>query len=204
MSVRQTIAMDVSGLPAELYGPSASLWWGMICLIAIEAMGFALAIATYLYLRLQEARWPPAGWAPPSLLYGTANLVLLLISTWPMRRVDLEARAQNRRAVLVSLAIWLVLALMMLGIRALEFAHLHVKWDSNAYGSAVWLLLGLHTLHLASSFGESSVLAVYSLTHPLDRSHALDLQINAVYWYFIVGSWALLYWVLYASPWLLN
>jgi hypothetical protein len=59
-------------------------------------------------------------------------------------------------------------------------------------------------MHLASSFGESAVLALYSFTHPLDRKHAVDLHVNAVYWYFIVISWLVLYSLLYAGPWLLN
>jgi cytochrome c oxidase subunit III len=204
MRVRQRVAVDVAELPAELFGVRATLWWGIVCLIAIEGMGFALVIASALYLRLQEARWPPEGWAAPSLLYGTLNLALIAGSVWAMRRVDVEARAENRRAVLMSLFVWLVLGTAIMMVRALEFGHLHVKWDSNAYGSVVWLALGLHTLHMVSSFGESAVLAVYSSTHPLDRKHALDLQVNAVYWYFIAVSWVVLFGVIYVGPWVLN
>ncbi len=204
MPVRQSVSLDISDLPEELYGHQATLWWGIVCLIAIEGMAFVLAISSYLYLRLQEARWPPEGWAPPSLSYGSATLALMLISLWPMRRVDVEGRALNRPVMLRWLTVWLVVGAIMLVVRALEFAHLNVKWDSNAYGSIVWITLGLHTLHLVSSFGESAVLAVYSFGHPLDRKHAVDLQVNAVYWYFIVISWVVLYVVLYVSPWLLN
>ena len=204
MTVRQNIALDLSHLPEELFGHKATLWWGILCLIAIEGMGFALGIGTYLYLRLQEARWPPEGWAPPALLYGTLNLAVIAVSVWPMWRVDVAGQAENRAGVLRWLSVWLALGAISLALRAFEFAHLQIKWDSNAYGSAVWLILGLHSLHLASSFGESAVLAVYSFTHPLDRNHALDLQVNAVYWYFVAISWVVLYSLLYLSPWFLN
>ena len=30
-------------------------------------------------------------------------------------------------------------------VRVFEFTHLNVSWDHDAYGSIVWLLLGLHT-----------------------------------------------------------
>ena len=37
-----------------------------------------------------------------------------------------------------------------LAIRGYEFANLNVRWDANAYGSILWVILGLHTTHLAT------------------------------------------------------
>jgi cytochrome c oxidase subunit III len=202
--MRQSIVMDVSHLPEVLYGAKSTLWWGILALISIEGMVFALAIASYLYLRLQEAAWPPEGWARPGLLAGTANLALMAISVWPMRRIDVMSRRLDARAVKPLLILWLAIAAGMIVTRFFEYGQLHVKWDSNAYGSIVWGLLALHTLHLFSSFGETVALTAYFFTHELDAKHALDLHVNAVYWYFIVISWAVIYVTVYFGPVLLQ
>lgn len=36
---------------------------------------------------------------------------------------------------------------MFLAARAFELDHLGFRWDTNAYGSTVWMALGLHTVH---------------------------------------------------------
>ena len=44
-------------------------------------------------------------------------------------------------------------------LRFYEFPAMHVRWDSNAYGSIVWTLLGLHLTHLITDLGDTIVLA---------------------------------------------
>jgi len=41
-----------------------------------------------------------------------------------------------------------VFAIAFIVVRAYEFGTLHCRWDTNAYGSIVWTLLGFHTTHL--------------------------------------------------------
>jgi heme/copper-type cytochrome/quinol oxidase subunit 3 len=48
--------------------------------------------------------------------------------------------------------------LLTLAIRAFEFAHLNVGWDQNAYGSILWVILGLHATHLITDVGDTLVL----------------------------------------------
>ena len=55
LEVRQIPAIDVSHLPTSAFGHKEPLWWGVMLAIAIESTAFALAWATYLYLRMQEA-----------------------------------------------------------------------------------------------------------------------------------------------------
>src|ERR1051326_2319586 len=76
--------LDVSQLPTIGFGPQAPLWWGVLGLFAIEGTMFALVIANYFYLRLNFKLWPPANFALPDLGPGTANLIILLASIWPM------------------------------------------------------------------------------------------------------------------------
>ena len=52
MNARESdVALDVSPLPDYAFGHRSVLWWGTMCMIAIEAMAFALIIAAYLYVK---------------------------------------------------------------------------------------------------------------------------------------------------------
>ena len=46
----------------------------------------------------------------------------------------------------------------------MDFSGLHIRWKQNAFGSIVWILLGLHTLHLVTDLGDTIVLAVLMST----------------------------------------
>jgi hypothetical protein len=51
------------------------------------------------------------------------------------------AERQNLRDSQVGLVVLLVVGVVLLVIRALEFDALNCRWDDNAYGSIVWTLL---------------------------------------------------------------
>jgi cytochrome c oxidase subunit III len=105
-------------------------------------------------------------------------------------RLDLQA---VRRSLLWCMAF----SLAFLAVRALEFTALNCEWDDDAYGSAVWMMMGLHTLHLVTDTWDSAVLAVLMYTGPVDGKRFVDVSENAVYWYFVVGSWLPIYATVY-------
>lgn len=97
--------------------------------------------------------------------------------------------------------LWLVVCVLasvvFLVIRGFEFTTLNVSWYNNAYGSVVWLLLGLHTTHLITDTIDTAVLAVLLFTGPLEGKRFVDVSENALYWYFVVLSWLPIYAVIY-------
>jgi cytochrome c oxidase subunit III len=88
-------------------------------------------------------------------------------------------------------------------VRAFEFAHLNVSWDHDAYGSIVWLMLGFHTTHIITDLLDSTVLTVLMFTGPVEEHRFVDVEENAVYWYFVVLAWLPIYGVIYWAPRLL-
>ena len=89
----------------------------------------------------------------------------------------------------------------LIAIRALEFTALNCRWDSDAYGSIVWLLLGLHTTHLVTDVYDSTVLAaLFFFSRPLEGRRHVDVSENSLYWYFVVWSWLPIYAVIYLAP----
>ena len=197
-------ALDVAHLPTTLFAHKAPLWWGILLAVTVESTVFILLFSSLLYLRLQEASWPPWGWSAPKTITGIISLGTILLSAWPQRRIDVEARNLNRPVVLRMLIVFFLISAIALAVRFQEFIDLQVKWDSNAYGSIVWALLTLHTVHVVTSIAETGIIAAYAFTHDLDPKHALDLHIGAVYWYFVVASHIPVFILIYLGPYLLN
>ena len=202
MSTRAVI--DVSELPHHEFDTYDPVWWGNNGLLAIETSMFAILIATYFYLRQNFALWPPpiaqltAPLRPlPDLTYGTANTILLVLGCIPMVIADLNARRGNRRATQIALAVCVAVGLASLVIRGFEFAAVHFRWDSNAYGSIVWFMLGMHALHLIVLTSECVLLVIWILTREFDMKHRVDVVTIGVYWYWVVTMWLLLYVIIY-------
>ena len=204
MNLETRPALDVAHLPTTLYLHKAPLWWGILLALVVESTVFVLMFASLLYLRLQEATWPPLGWSAPKTIYGTISLVIVMLSAWPQRRIDVDARRLDRPSVNRMLTLFFVICAIALVVRAYEFIGLQVKWDSNAYGSIIWGLLTLHTVHFVTSLVETAIIAAYVFTHPLDPKHALDLHVGAIYWYFVAVSFIPVYILIYLGPYLLN
>jgi cytochrome c oxidase subunit III len=197
MSAERTL--DVSGLAPGAFGHRAILWWGTMGIIVIETTAFALAVAMYFYLRLRNDTWPP-NVPPPLLLWGTLNTLVILASAVPNEL----ARRAGERIDLPQVRLWLVVGLIF-GVafnvlRVLEFASLNVLWNTNAYGSVVWLLLGLHTTHILTDVLDTGVLTVLMFTGPIEEKRFVDVAENSMYWYFVVFAWLPIYGVIYWAP----
>ncbi len=198
--VRQTgPALDVSELPSFGFSHRSLMWWGTLGLMAIEGTVFALAVAAYFYLRSHADRWPPAGLAP-DLLWGSVNTAILVVSAWPNHWVKRMTERLDLKAVRIGLLVCLAFSVAFLLVRILEFRSLNTRWDEDAYGSMVWVLLGLHTVHLLSDTVDTAVLTVLMHTGPLEATRFVDVSENALYWYFVVWSWLPIYAVIYLVP----
>jgi heme/copper-type cytochrome/quinol oxidase subunit 3 len=193
---------DLSHLPDTAIGPRNLVWWGTLGFMLIEGVAFLLAAGVYLYLRGRAGPWPPSS-PPPDLAWGTAFTVLLLLSEIPNRWIDRRARAHDARAVRIGLVVMAVLGVALMVLRAFEFAHLNVRWDHDAYGSAAWMLILLHAVHVLTDLADTIVLGVCLFTRPIGPSHFADVDDNAGYWSFVVLTWLPIYALVYWGPRLL-
>jgi heme/copper-type cytochrome/quinol oxidase subunit 3 len=163
----------------------------------IEGTGFALAIAVYLYLMSLATTWPINA-SPPDLLPGTLVTLILLVSLVPNILISRWAVQQDLRKVRIALVVMSILGIAPLIVRIFEFPALRISWDTNAYGSAIWLLLGLHTTHIITDLADTLVLAALMFTrHGQNRRRFGDVQDNAMYWNFVVVAWLPIYGCIY-------
>lgn len=205
MSTRAVI--DISELPHHEFDTYDPVWWGNNLLLAIETSMFMILIATYFYLRQNFTLWPPpvaqltATLRPlPQLGYGTANTILLLLGCIPMVFADLAARRDNRDRARIALVICAIVGFTSLVLRGFEFSAVYFRWDSNAYGSVVWFMLGMHMLHLMILTTEVVLLTVWVFKREFDMKHRVDIVTVGVYWYWVVAIWVVLYAIIYFTP----
>lgn len=97
----------------------------------------------------------------------------------------------------IGLVVMTAIGLIAVGLRVVEFTTLNIRWDANAYGSALWVLIGLHTTHLVGDVAETVVFLVMIFAGPLDARRFSDVEDNQAYWDFVVLAWLPVYFTMY-------
>lgn len=192
--------LDVALLDDHTFSYRAPIWWGNLLMIFIEGAAFALMLVTYYYIRRNFNTWPPERTYLPDLGVSTANLILLLVSIVP---IWYAAKLAFAHAAPARIGIWLMVVVafgvIAIVLRAFELKGLHTRYDSNAYGSITWMLLITHLAHLIAGSLETLLIALVMFLGPVERKHYTDTTVMAVYWYFVVASWAVLWLVVFVS-----
>ena len=195
--MKERILLELRKLLLRGMGTQSATWWGTLAFMLIEGTGFALAIAVYLYLMSLATTWPIDA-PPPDLLPGTLMTLILLVSLVPNILISRWAEQQDLRKVRIGLVVMSILGIAPLIVRVFEFPALRISWDTNAYGSVVWLLLGLHTTHIITDLADTLVLAALMFTrHAQNARRFGDVQDNAMYWNFVVAAWLPIYGCIY-------
>lgn len=192
--------VDVSSLPTTTFSHRSLAWWGTLGFMVVEGTTLFIAVVAYFYLSRNYQTWPPEHIVQPSLLWPTVQVVLLLASLVPTGLADRAAY----RIDLVKLRQWLLVTLVFelasVAVRWQEFLSLNVRWDTNAYGSSAWTLVGFHTTLLLADVIETAVLiALLFSKRRLDR-HYSDATDVTFYWYFLVATWIPIYVIVYLGP----
>ena len=191
---------DLSQLPDHGHSHRSLTWWGMMGLICVEGTALALAAAAYLYLSGHELQWPPQRIAPDAT-WGTVFTAIVALSFVPNMLLDKRAQQERIGPVRLWLVVMTLIGCVLLVVRYFEFRSMHVAWSDSAYGSAVIVLLGLHTVHLVTDLYDTVVLLVLMFTrHGLTGRRFVDTAENAAYWNFVIYVWLPIYLLLYFGP----
>jgi cytochrome c oxidase subunit III len=197
----ERMSLDVSHLPALVQGPRGGLWWGMLGLVVIEVVLFAVLISSYYYLKFLNPHWPPAGDELPKLLLPTVNTAILIGSSLAVHRADKAiSEAGDVRALNLWLGVSLSLGLVFLALKVVEYSQVGYFWDSHAYGSIVWTMIVFHSSHVASVALKTIVVLAMSARGHWTRERCQGIKVNGLYWHFVVAIWIPLYITIYWVP----
>jgi len=202
--------LDVSRLPDYAFDSRSPVWWGNTMLMLIESTTILLLLASYFYCWRNFEQWPPpmrdlpfSRDVLPRLGASTANLIIILGTCVTMYLTDMAARRLQKKGALIGLWFMFVISFITIILRFYEFRGLRFKWNDNAYASIIWTVLGLQLTYLLMMFGEFFIMGLWLMFHPLDKHHAHDITLAGGSWYWVAGSYLVIYVVIYLSPRLL-
>lgn len=195
-------AGDLAELPSVVFGSRSLMWWATLGFMVIEGWTLALLVTSYLYFRQTFEAWPPLRTPPPSLLIPTINLVVMLVSCAPAYMAAKRAKQLDTAGVKRWLVVLSLFALAVIVIRWWELWAINARWDTNAYASAAWTIVGTHTTLLVLDVADTLGLTLLFFIRALPEKSYSDTNDNSFYWYFTVGIWIPIYLIVYVGPWI--
>jgi cytochrome c oxidase subunit 3 len=193
-------AGDVAELPTVTFGHRSLMWWGTLGFMVIEGWTTALLVVSYLYLRQNYDAWPPLRTRYPSLLIPTINLAIMLVSFVPTYLAAVAAKRLDETAVKRWLVISSVVIAPIVVLRWWELWAINTRWDTNAYGTAAWVIVGFHTSLLILDVADTWGLTLFYFIKRMPLKAFSDTADNSFYWYFTVGIWIPIYLIVYVGP----
>ena len=85
-------------------------------------------------------------------------------------------------------------------LRWFELDALNARWDANAYASAAWGVVILHSTLLLTDLVETGCFGFLFAKGPVERKLYPDVADAAFYQYFLSISWVVLYFIVYWGP----
>ena len=197
----ERLVIDVSVLPDVVFGRRALTWWATMGFMLVEGTTLGVVAVSYLYLRINAAEWPPRPASAPALLLPTIGMLALLLKCVPMLLASRAAQRMDFRGTRLWLVVTTLVALATVVIRWFEFKHsLNVRWDTNAYGSALWAVYFAHTTLMVTDLLEIGAIAAIFVMNRVEPKHYPDVEDSAVYEYFLSLIWVALYALVVLGP----
>jgi cytochrome c oxidase subunit 3 len=180
--------LDVSGLGTHAFGRRDPLWWGVMLVIAIEGTMLALVTVSYFYVRSRTQPFPPVVVPHRIAWLGAIELALWIVSVAPTYLSGRAAVRGDLAGMRRQLAIATLLGAVAIALRWYEVHLLPMRWDSHAYGSVVWAMLGLQWVHGLTGVGENVLYLVLLFVGPVEDKHRVDIEVSTPLWYFVVAG----------------
>ncbi|HYX44478.1 MAG TPA: heme-copper oxidase subunit III [Acidimicrobiales bacterium] len=178
-------------------GRPALLTVGTVVWLASELMFFSGLFAAYFTVRgLSEGPWPPEGVELKPAIAGVFTL-FLVASSGTMQFAVQTIREGDRHKFRFWLVTTLLLAAVFLGNQLREYAGLSFQVDSNAYGSAFYLMTGFHGLHVLGGMVAMVVLLGRSVNAGFGAAETPAVEVVSYYWHFVDVVWVGLFATLY-------
>lgn len=187
-------------LTAHPLGPQAPTWWGILLLVAIELTVFGGLIAIYYYLKLYNPEFPPPSIEKPELLLPSINTVILIASGVAVFLAGQGIARGNQLQLKAGKIVALALAITFLVLKYVEYSGYEYDWSTHAYGSIVWTMTGFHVGHVIAVVLKTAVVLAMALKGMFAPHRRLAVQLNGIYWYFVVLIWLPLYFTIYIVP----
>jgi cytochrome c oxidase subunit 3 len=174
--------------------------FGVIVFLASDVMLFAPFFAAYFLLRANNQPWPAEG-VELDVARATLATLVLVASSFTLIASD---RAGERPGGVRAMRNWLLLTIVLgttfIVNQLLEYASLDFGADSHPYGSAFYLLTGLHGLHVTVGIAAMALLYVRAVRAADQHDVATWAGGVSLFWHLVDVIWVLVF----STIWLLQ
>ncbi|MHA8053143.1 cytochrome c oxidase subunit 3 [Aquirufa sp. Wall-65K1] len=164
-----------------------TMWLFIVSIIML----FAAFTSAYL-VRKAEGNW--VEFQLPNLFW--ISTVVLLLSSASMHFALLAAKKDQFNALRISISITFVLGLLFLVLQYfgwIQLVEMNVYFVGNPSGSFVYVLSGLHGLHLISGLIVLIVALVAAFRMKINAKALTQIKICSTYWHFLDALWIYLF-----------
>lgn len=179
---------------------------GILFLIAAEVMYFAGLISAYIINRAgEQLEWPPYGQPRLPVEVTAINTLVLLASGfmgWTFMK-NMEASVQagkkaNLRMLWMAIGLGTVF-LIIQGNEWVRLVHFGLTSASSLYGAFFYVIIGSHGVHVLA--GLLALIYLFRFIHKYGDSNSrmalAKAKASMLFWYFVVGVWPVLYYLVY-------
>ncbi|MEO8105560.1 MAG: cytochrome o ubiquinol oxidase subunit III [Candidatus Saccharibacteria bacterium] len=173
--------------------------FGFWVYLMTDCVLFATLFATYAVLHNSTAGGP-AGRELFNLPNVLAETLLLLTSSFSCGLMMLAAHRNNKKQVLLWLALTAALGVAFLALELIEFHQLVVagnSWRRSGFLSAFFTLVGTHGLHIATGLLWMGVTAAAVARRGLTTLTLRRLTLLSLFWHFLDIIWIFIFTIVY-------
>ncbi len=151
-------------------------------------------------LAKKSMAWP--GWNYALQWLPLWNTIVLLSSSWTVHLAHLGLKKGNRRKFNAYLGLTVFLALIFVGLQALEYyeayAHYGLTLNSGIYGSTFFMLTGFHGFHVMMGGIMLAVMLARSVfAGHFEQHDHFGFEAASWYWHFVDVVWLMLFLFVY-------
>ncbi len=169
---------------------------GMSLFVLTEIMFFAGMISVFNIVRASAIVWPPPD-QPRLPIETTAVNTLALFASGLCVYLAQRRFAKSRPTARLPLTLAIVFGAVFVVFQGFEWLSMIAQGltlTSSALGSFFYLIVGMHALHVVAALG---MMVQTWRRHARGWLQPSQLATTAVFWYFVVGAWPLIYWRVY-------
>lgn len=200
--------------------------FGMWLFLLTEIMFFGGLFMSYLLYRNWYYDAFVAASNTLSIQLGTANTGVLILSSFTMAMGVYSAETRNRKNLLISLSLTILLGMVFLGIKSVEYHQKYVEhhipgWNfsvedfvhpadprdvplspdmaqhTELYFFLYFAMTGMHALHMIIGVSILAVLLYRSWRGAYVNGHSSTIDNFGLYWHFVDIVWIFLFPLLY-------
>jgi cytochrome c oxidase subunit III len=139
---------------------------------------------------------PMSAWGLPAM-----NTLILLTSGATVTWAHWGLLKNNRRQLILGLAMTVALGVLFLGLQAYEYHHAYTELGltlgTGAYGATFFMLTGFHGFHVMLGTIMLAVVLLRSMKGHFTADHHFAFEGVAWYWHFVDVVWLLLFVLVY-------